>query len=101
MAEKARAYNDAEIAERLSALPGWTFEGGEIGKVYKTSGWPMTVMLVNAIGYLAEVADHHPDLAVSWGRLGVKLSTHSAGGITDKDFALARKIEELVSAQQG
>ena len=47
-------------------------------------------MLVNAIGYLSEAAYHHPDLSVTWGRITVKLSTHSAGGITDKDFALAR-----------
>ena len=47
-------------------------------------------MLVNAIGYLAEAAWHHPDLAVTWGKVWVKLKTHSAGGITDKDFALAR-----------
>ena len=52
-------------------------------------------MLVNAIGYLAEAAYHHPDLTVTWGRVIVKLSTHSAGGITDKDFDLARKIEDV------
>jgi 4a-hydroxytetrahydrobiopterin dehydratase len=52
-------------------------------------------MLVNAIGFAAEAAYHHPDLSVTWGRITVKLSTHSAGGITDKDFELARKIEEV------
>jgi 4a-hydroxytetrahydrobiopterin dehydratase len=52
-------------------------------------------MLVNSIGYLAEAAYHHPDLTVTWGRVIVKLSTHSAGGITDKDFDLARKIEDV------
>ena len=53
-------------------------------------------MAVNAIGYLCEAAWHHADLAVTWGKLWVKLKTHSAGGITDKDFELARKIEEAV-----
>jgi 4a-hydroxytetrahydrobiopterin dehydratase len=53
-------------------------------------------MLVNAIGYLCEAADHHADLSVTWGKLWVKLQTHSAGGITDKDFALAKKIDEVV-----
>ena len=52
-------------------------------------------MLVNALGYLAEAAYHHPDLSVTWGRVTVKLSTHSAGGITDKDFELARRLEEV------
>src|SRR5437870_812277 len=51
-------------------------------------------MLVTAIGYLAEAAYHHPDLAVTWGRVIVKLKNHAAGGVTDKDFELARKIEE-------
>jgi 4a-hydroxytetrahydrobiopterin dehydratase len=53
-------------------------------------------MLVNAIGYLCEAAYHHADLSVTWGKLWVKLRTHASGGITDKDFALARRIEETV-----
>jgi 4a-hydroxytetrahydrobiopterin dehydratase len=53
-------------------------------------------MLVNTVGYLCEAAYHHADLSVTWGKLWVKLSTHSSGGITDKDFALARKIEDTV-----
>jgi 4a-hydroxytetrahydrobiopterin dehydratase len=88
-----RPIANREIAERLRGLPGWYFEDGWIRRVYKTDGWPTTLMLVNAIGYCAEAAYHHPDLAVTWGRVTVKLSTHSAGGITDKDFALARQIE--------
>ena len=53
-------------------------------------------MLTNAIGYVCEAAYHHADLAITWGKLWVKLKTHSEGGITDKDFALAQKIEEVV-----
>jgi 4a-hydroxytetrahydrobiopterin dehydratase len=96
MPTKERTYNETEIADRLNDLPGWYFEDGWIRRVYKTDGWPTTLMLVNAIGYLSEAAYHHPDLSVTWGRLTVKLSTHSAGGITDKDFELARKIEDVV-----
>ena len=95
MAEKEKTYDEAQIAERLASLPGWFFEGGWIRRHYKTDGWPTTLMLVTAIGYCAEAAYHHPDLAVTYARVTVKLSTHSAGGITDKDFELARKIEEL------
>ena len=94
MAEKEPTYDETQIAEHLKALAGWYYEDGWIRRVYKTDGWPTTLMLVNAIGYLAEAAYHHPDLAVTWGRVTVKLSTHSAGGITEKDFALARRIEE-------
>jgi 4a-hydroxytetrahydrobiopterin dehydratase len=95
MAEKEKTYDEAQIAERLASLPGWFFEGGWIRRHYKTDGWPTTLMLVTAIGYCAEAAYHHPDLAVTYARVTVKLSTHSAGGITDKDFELARRIEEL------
>jgi 4a-hydroxytetrahydrobiopterin dehydratase len=96
MATKETTYDEAQIAKRLAELPGWYYEDGWIRRVYKTDGWPTTLMLVNAIGYLSEAAYHHPDLSVTWGRLTVKLSTHSAGGITDKDFALARRIEDAV-----
>src|SRR5437867_10438962 len=92
--ETEKTYDESQIAERLQELPGWYFEDGLIRRVYKTDGWPTTLMLVGAIGFMAEAAYHHPDLSVTWGRITVKLSTHSAGGITDKDFELARKIEE-------
>jgi 4a-hydroxytetrahydrobiopterin dehydratase len=94
MPTKETTYDQTQIAERLKALPGWYFEDGWIRRVYKTDGWPTTLMLVNAVGFVAEAADHHPDLSVTWGRITVKLATHSAGGITDKDFELARRIEE-------
>jgi 4a-hydroxytetrahydrobiopterin dehydratase len=84
----------AEIAERLKGLPGWRVEGGAIVRDYTTDGWPTTLMLVNAIGFVAEAADHHPDLAVSWGRVQVKLWTHSAGGVTASDMELAKVIEQ-------
>jgi 4a-hydroxytetrahydrobiopterin dehydratase len=95
MSEKEPTYDESQIGERLKALPGWFYEGGWIRRNYKTDGWPTTLMLVNAIGFLAEAAYHHPDLAVTYARVTVKLNTHSAGGITDKDFDLARRIEDL------
>ncbi len=95
MSQKEATYDDAGIADRLRELPGWYYEDGWIRRVYKTDGWPTTLMLVNAIGYWAEAAYHHPDLSVTWARVTVKLMTHSAGGITDKDFELARRLEEL------
>ena len=95
MSDKENTYNESQIAEHLRDLSGWSYEDGSIRRVYKTDGWPTTLMLVNAIGYVAEAAYHHPDLSVEWGRVVVKLSTHSAGGITDKDFTLARKVDEV------
>ena len=96
MATKDPTYDEAQIAAKLKDLPGWWYEDGWIRRTYKTDGWPTTLMLVNCIGYLAEGANHHPDLAVTWGRVIVKLKNHAAGGITDKDFQLARHIEDTV-----
>jgi 4a-hydroxytetrahydrobiopterin dehydratase len=96
MADREPKLDDAQIAERLHGMPGWYLEDGWIRRVYKTDGWPTTLMLVNAIGYLAEAAYHHPDLSVTYARVTVKLMTHSANGITDKDFLLARQIESIV-----
>lgn len=87
---------DDVIEKRLkNELPDWWYEERSIRRQYKTDGWLSTLALVNAIGYAAEAAGHHPDLEVSWGTLGVKLSTHSAKGITERDFALARKIDAV------
>src|SRR5262245_60788116 len=98
MADKPKVYAEAEIAVKLTEdkLAKWKLEDGWLRRKFNTDGWRSTLMLVNTIGYLAEAADHHPDLAVTWAKVWVKLQTHSAGGITDKDFALARKIEESV-----
>jgi 4a-hydroxytetrahydrobiopterin dehydratase len=96
--KKEHVYAEAEIPAQLAehGLTDWYLEEGWLRRKYTTEGWQNTLLLVNAIGFLAEAAYHHPDLAVTWGKLWVKLKTHSAGGITDKDFALARKIEEVV-----
>jgi 4a-hydroxytetrahydrobiopterin dehydratase len=96
--EKPKTYTDEEVAARIQedALSEWKLEEGWLRRKFNTDGWPTTLMLVNAIGFLCEAAWHHADLSVTWGKVWVKLKTHSAGGITDKDFALARKIEDVV-----
>jgi 4a-hydroxytetrahydrobiopterin dehydratase len=95
-------YSDAEIKERLGEeLPHWYLEKGWIRRKYKTSGWKATLMVVNTIGHLAEAAFHHPDLTVSYAFVVVKLMNHAAKGVTDKDFELARKIEDVIQWQPG
>ena len=104
MAEKSRerTYSPEEVTERLKReLPHWDLEDGWIRRKYKTSGWKSTLMVVNTIGHLAEAAWHHPDLTVSYAFVNVKLMNHAAKGITDKDFALAAKIEEVLMWQPG
>ncbi|MSO45470.1 MAG: 4a-hydroxytetrahydrobiopterin dehydratase [Acidobacteria bacterium] len=76
-------------------MPGWTAVDGVIRARFTTGAWGATLMLANAIAYAAEAADHHPDLLLTYSSLEVSLSTHSAGGITEKDFALARRIDEI------
>jgi 4a-hydroxytetrahydrobiopterin dehydratase len=95
-------YSDQEIEARLKEeLPHWYLENGWIRRKYKTSGWKATLMVINTVGHLAEAAFHHPDLAASYAFVIVKLVNHAAKGITDKDFALARKIEEVIMWQPG
>ena len=99
---KDEVYTVEEVEARLKAeLPKWTFEDGWIRRKYKTSGWKGTLMVVNTVGHLAEAAWHHPDLSVSYAFVTVKLMNHAAKGITEKDFALAKKIEEVLMWQPG
>lgn len=98
--EKDAAYAEDEIEARLKdELPNWYYEGGWIRRKYKTSGWKATLMVVNTVGHLAEAAWHHPDLTVSYAFVVVKLMNHAAKGVTDKDFELAKKIEDVIQWQ--
>ena len=93
-------YTEDEIQSRLrEELPNWAYENGWIRRKYKTSGWKGTLMVVNTVGHLSEAAFHHPDLTVSYAFVIVKLMNHAAKGITNKDFELARKIEDVVMWQ--
>jgi 4a-hydroxytetrahydrobiopterin dehydratase len=93
-------FTPEEVSARLQEeLPAWVFEDGWIRRKYKTSGWKATLMVVNTVGHLAEAAWHHPDLTVSYAFVIVKLVNHAAKGITEKDFQLARKIEEVLMWQ--
>ena len=97
-----RVYSDAEVEERLKQeLPTWRLEDGWIRRKYKTASWKGTLMVINTVGHLAEAAWHHPDITASYAWVEVRLKNHQAKGITDKDFALAKKIEEVVHWQPG
>ena len=93
---KDTPFTDAQVAEQLRQLPGWSVESGMLARRYATDGWPTTLMLVNAIGFLAEAADHHPDILVhGWNRLRLSLSTHSQGRIPQADLDMARRLNAL------
>lgn len=96
MSTGERAFSGSEIQDRLLGLHRWRHEGGAIRRTYQTDGWRGSMLVANAIAFLCEAADHHADVTVSWPRVEVALSTHSAGGITAKDFEVAGMIESLV-----
>ena len=79
----------SEDPKVLSESDGW------LRRTFVTPGWPHTMQLVQAIGFVAEAAYHHPDLRVGYAKVTVMLQTHKVGGITGMDFALATKIDEV------
>ena len=85
--------NDDEIRERLGDLEGWERAGDSLRKEFKLDDFKGSVDFVNRITPPAEEMNHHPDLTISWNTVTVSLSTHSEGGITDNDFALAERID--------
>ena len=97
-----QTYDQEQIEARLAEeLPHWYYENGWIRRKYKTNSWKGTLMVVNTVGHLAEAAWHHPDLTVSYAFVIVKLMNHAAKGVTNKDFALAKKIEEVIQWNPG
>ena len=85
-----------EIGEALSAIPGWTSpDGREITRTFKLASFPAALVFVATVGHLAERADHHPDILIRYREVQITLFTHSAGGLTEKDFALAQEIDAI------
>src|SRR2546428_6492262 len=95
MAAKDPTSSDAQIEAKLKDFPCWWYEDGWIRRNYKTEGWPTTLMLVNAIGYVAEAAYHHPDLSVTWGRVIVKLQNHPSPGQDRKSTRLNSSHDQI------
>ncbi len=85
--------SDEEIESRLGALPGWEREGKALRRNFRFEDFVGSVDFVNRVVPAAEEMNHHPDLAISWNEVAVAITTHSQGGITDSDFALAREID--------
>jgi len=84
-----------EIEGKLAQLPGWQLDGKSICSTRRFRGFPEAIEFVQAIVAPAEEAGHHPDLEISYNRVTIRLTTHDAGGLTHKDFALAQRIDTL------
>jgi 4a-hydroxytetrahydrobiopterin dehydratase len=89
--------DESEINLRLASLPSWTREGNEIVRHIVCKDFKSALAIINRVGELAEEADHHPDILLhGWNKVKITLSTHSAGGLTTLDFALAARIDALI-----
>jgi 4a-hydroxytetrahydrobiopterin dehydratase len=84
-----------QVEADLATTPGWRLEDGQITTTVTRTDFRDALLFVNAVGYLAERASHHPDIAISWNKVTLTLVSHSAGGLTTKDFGLARQINDL------
>jgi 4a-hydroxytetrahydrobiopterin dehydratase len=89
--------SDADVQSALGTLAGWDREGDELVKTYERASFPDAIAFVVRIGFLAEQANHHPDLDVRWRKVRVALTTHDEGGLTARDVDLARAIEAASS----
>ena len=96
-APAAARLSPDEVASGLAALPGWSRRGDAIAKELTFADYPQTIGFVNALAFIANREDHHPDLQVSYNRCVILWSTHSAGGITRNDLICAAKVERLLA----
>lgn len=90
---KAPKLTDPQVEERLTALPDWSLVNDAIQRTYQFKGFMDAVGFVNKVAALAEKADHHPDILIRWNKVTLTLSTHDSGGITQKDFDLAKRSD--------
>jgi 4a-hydroxytetrahydrobiopterin dehydratase len=87
------ALSKSEVKARLKEMDGWELDDGELEKKFKFEDFGAAMAFVNKVAERAEAADHHPDISIKYNKVKITLSTHSEGGITEKDFALAAEID--------
>ena len=92
---RRRLLTKTEIEARLAEVPRWRRDGETITRDWAFEDFPPALAFINRVGALAEAADHHPDISNSWNRVTLSLTTHDAGGLTDRDFDLAKRIDAL------
>lgn len=92
---RRKLLSATEIRTRLAEVPRWKHRGKEIQREWRFDDFPSALAFINRVGALAEAANHHPDIRNSWNRVQLSLTTHDAGGLTDRDFDLAKRIDGL------
>lgn len=98
MGGMAELLTEEQIADALAAVPLWTRDGDTIERNAELATFPQAIAAVGKVAELAEAADHHPDMDIRWRKVLFRLSTHSAGGLTSKDFDLATGIDRVLAA---
>ena len=91
---QVQSLSDLEIQRALGKLPGWSRRGGQLTKTYRLKSFPAAIAFVSRVADAAERMNHHPDIDIRYTKVTFALSTHDAGGITQKDLALAAEIED-------
>lgn len=91
---------ETEILENLNKLENWTAAEDKLARKYKFKNFAESLAFINKAGAIAEHLDHHPDILFGWGYAEFFITTHEAGGITEKDFALAKEIEGIASREE-
>jgi 4a-hydroxytetrahydrobiopterin dehydratase len=87
--------SDPEVASRIATVPAWRVESGVLNRTFGFNDFVAALAFVNRVGTAAEQAGHHPDIDIRYNRVSLALVTHDAGGLTEKDFALAAAIDKL------
>jgi 4a-hydroxytetrahydrobiopterin dehydratase len=90
--------SEAEVASKTGGVPDWKRAGDEISRTFRFKDFAVAMRFVNAVATEAEKANHHPDIDIRWNKVKLVLSTHDAGGLTEKDFALAQICDKLAQS---
>ncbi len=88
--------SEAEIASRLSDVPGWSYDDGQLTRTFSFDAFMAGIDFVGKVAAAAEAADHHPDIDIRYSNIKVSVSSHDIGGITERDFKLAAEVSKSV-----
>jgi 4a-hydroxytetrahydrobiopterin dehydratase len=92
-------YSEEQVEAGLAGLDGWEIRDGRLRKQFTFRTFLRAVVFVNSVAYLAESHGHHPDITINYNKVTLRMITHSAGGLTERDFALAKGVEEKLGSK--
>ena len=96
---KPEVYSSEQVQAGLAELDGWELRHDRLRKRFTFRTFLRAIAFVNSVAYLAEAAGHHPDITINYNRVTLRLITHSEGALSDRDFSLAREIDEKLASK--